>query len=206
MYAVGEFAKLINRSVKTLHRWDKDGRLKAHRTPTNRRYYTHQQYLEYLGIVASEKSKEVAYIRVSSRAQKKDLENQKRSLEDFCRARGIGIEEWYEDIASGLNYNRKRFLRLLEEVEAGKIKRIVIAHRDRLVRFGYEWIENYCKRHGAEIVTMGNEVLSPEEEIVKDIVSILHVFSCRIYRLRKYKTEISKEIKVTKADRREKKS
>lgn len=194
MYTIGEFAKIINRSVRTLQRWDHEERLKAKRTPTNRRYYTHQQYLEYIGIVAKEEAKNIVYTRVSSSSQKKDLKNQKKSLEEFCQASGLNVDEWYQDVGSALNYNRKNFLKLLEEVEQGKIKKIIIAHKDRIVRFGYEWIENFCKKHGTEIITMGNETLSPEQEITKDILTILHVFSCRVYGLRKYKNEISKEI------------
>ncbi len=204
MYTVGEFAKLINRSVHTVQRWDVTGRLKAHRTPTNRRYYTHQQYLEYLGIVAKDASKNVVYIRVSSGSQKNDLQNQKKALEEFCKAKGLEVAEWYQDIGSALNYNRKKFLTLLEEVEQGKVKKIIIAHKDRLVRFGYEWIESFCWRHGTEIITMSNESLSPEQEITKDILTILHVLSCRSYGLRKYKDEISKEIqnKASKKDQK----
>ena len=76
MYSVGEFSKLINRSVNTLQRWDRDGVLVAKRTKTNRRYYTEEQLLEYKGIKASEKSKVYAYVRVSLNNQKDDLNNQ----------------------------------------------------------------------------------------------------------------------------------
>jgi predicted site-specific integrase-resolvase len=204
MYSIGEFAKLVHRTVRTLQQWDYDGKLTAYRTPTNRRYYTHDQYLEYIGIKAKEESKTVVYLRVSSPSQKNDLKNQRKSLEEFCKNSGIAINEWYQDIGSALNYKRLQFAKLLEEVEQGKVKIIVIAHKDRLVRFGFEWVEEFCVRHGAKIITMENETLSPEQEIVKDILTILHVFSCRIYGLRKYKDEISKEVqnKATKKNKK----
>ncbi len=194
MYSIGEFAKLIHKTVRTLQQWDYDGKLKAYRTPTGRRYYTHMQYLEYMGLSASQKSKNVAYLRISSPGQKDDLRNQRKAMEEFCKNGGYPVDEWYQDVGSALNYTRPNFARLLKEVEQGRIKTIFIAHKDRLVRFGYEWIEEFCEQHGAKIITMENETLSPEQEIVKDILTILHVFSSRIYGLRKYKNEISKEV------------
>lgn len=194
MYSTGEFAKLIHRTVRTLQQWDHTGKLKAFRTPTNRRYYTHNQYLEYMGLKAQDISKNIAYLRISSPSQKDDLKNQRKALEQFCQNAGYAIDGWYQDIGSALNYTRKNFTILMNEVEQGKVKSIIIAHKDRLVRFGYEWIEEFCERHGTKIITMEQETLSPEQEIVKDILTILHVFSCRIYGLRKYKNEISQKI------------
>lgn len=190
MYSIGEFAKRINRSVRTLQRWDREGNLHAHRTPTGRRFYTEQQLLEYKGIQATEKSLIVAYCRVSSQNQKDDLKNQKTYILEFCKNAGTGIDEWYQDIASGLNFKRKYFNLLLGMVESGQVKQIVIAHKDRLVRFGFEWFNQYCQNHGCKITVINNESLSPEQELVQDLLSIIHVFSCRLYGLRKYKKHL----------------
>lgn len=195
MYSIGEFAKLIGRTVNTLQRWDREKILIAKRTKTNRRYYTEQQLLEYKGLVSNDKSINVAYCRVSSSNQKDDLKNQKEYINKFCLNKGIEIDEWMQDIGSGLNYKRKNFNKLLNEVEHGKIKNIIIAHKDRLVRFGFEWFDDFCRKHGTKILVINNEKLSPQEEMTKDLISIIHVFSCRIYGLRKYKDVISKEIK-----------
>jgi predicted site-specific integrase-resolvase len=100
-----------------------------------------------------------------------------------------------EDVGSGLDYERKRFVELMERVEAGEIKEIVVAHKDRLVRFGFEWFEAFCRRHGAEIVVMNAESLSPEEEMVKDLLSIVQCFSSRLYGLRRYKKSIGAMIR-----------
>lgn len=188
-----EFAKLINRTVNTLQRWDREGILKAHRTPTNRRYYTYEQYLEYIGQKATEAEKNIVYFRVSSSGQKEDLQNQCKALEQFCTIRGLVVDEWLSDIGSGLNYKRKNFVSLLEKVEQGEVSTIIIAHKDRLIRFGFEWFELFCKKHGTKIIVMNQESLSPQEEMTKDLLSIIHCFSSRLYGLRKYKKKI-KEI------------
>ena len=188
IYKPREFGALINRSVKTLQRWDYEGRLTAHRTPQNRRYYTHDQYLEYIGQKATEEKSTIVYIRVSS---KPDLRNQLAALEQFCTARGYAVARWMQDIGSGLNYKRKQFNELMEKVERGEVSRIVIAHKDRLVRFGFEWFERFCENHGTRVIVMNNESLSPEEEMTRDMLSIVHCFSSRLYGLRKHKKSIT---------------
>jgi len=193
IYRLNEFAKLIGKSVQTLQRWDREGIFKAHRNKLNRRYYIHDQYLEYIGQKASHDKKNIVYYRVSSSGQKGDLENQKKAIEQFCIAQGIAVSEWVSDIGSGLNYTRKNFLSLMEMVERGEVTQIIVAHKDRLVRFGFEWFESFCKNHGTKILVMNNESLSPEEEMTKDLLSIIHCFSSRLYGLRKYKKKI-KEI------------
>lgn len=194
MYNIGEFAKLINRSVNTLQRWDRQGTLKAFRHPSGHRYYTEQQLLEHKGLKASEKSVVIAYCRVSNRSQQDDLKGQRAYIAEFCLHAGLGIDEWYEDIASGLNFKRKQFTQLFTLVEAGQVKKIIVAHKDRLVRFGFEWFEHFCVNHGCEIIVINNEKLSPEQEIIQDLISIIHVFSSRIYGLRKYKKTIKQDI------------
>jgi putative resolvase len=103
---------------------------------------------------------------------------------------GKAIDVKLEDIGSGLNYKRKNFIYLMEMVESNKVSEIVIAHKDRLVRFGFEWFEKFCQSHGTSILVMNAESLSPEEEMTKDLLSIIHCFSSRLYGLRKYKKKI----------------
>jgi predicted site-specific integrase-resolvase len=159
----------------------------------NRRYYTHDQYLRYIGIKADDSKKIVVYCRVSSANQKDDLASQKAALEKYCAAKGYCVNDWISEIGSGLNYNRKHFNKIMEEIELGQIRIIIIAHKDRLIRFGFEWFESFAKRHGATLEVMNQESHSPEEEMTKDLLSIIHCFSSRLYGLRKYKKNI-KEI------------
>ena len=193
MYTISEFGKLIGKSVVTLQRWDREGRLIAKRTPTNRRYYTEEQLLEYRGIVSTDTSKTVAYIRVSGASQKNDLKSQKEYISQFMLNRGQEIDEWVEDIGSGLNFKRKGFNQLMLNIEHGQVKVLVIAHKDRLVRFGYDWFEQFCTNHGCKILIINNDKLSPQQEIVQDLISIIHVFSCRVYGLRSYQKKVQED-------------
>ena len=190
-----EMAERLNVTVRTLQRWDNDGILKAYRTPTNRRYYTEEQYLEYTGQsqMAKDTRKVVAYARVSSNGQKDDLKNQVQFLRNFANGKGIILDDVITDIGSGLNYKRKKWNKLLDDVMDNQIKVIYITYKDRFVRFGYDWFENLCKKHNTEIVVLNNIETSPSQEMVDDMISIIHVFSCRLYGLRKYKTKIKND-------------
>lgn len=197
-YKPQEFAEMIGVSVKTLQRWDKEGKLKAYRTPTDRRYYNHKQYVDYMGDSNSKNGKTVIYTRVSTSNQKDDLNNQVEFLKQFANARGIIVDEIFEDIGSGLNYNRKKWNKLIEDCMLGLIKTIIVAHKDRFIRFGYDWFERFLKSNGVEIIVVNNEKASPEQELVNDLISIIHVFSCRIYGLRKYKKQIVEDDDIAK--------
>ena len=118
MYSPREFGALIGRTTKTLQRWDREGILKAFRSALDRRYYTHDQYLEFTRQYKGPK-KRVVYCRVSSHGQKNDLLAQKQAVESFCLASGKTMDEKMDDIGSGLNYQRKNFLLLMERVERG---------------------------------------------------------------------------------------
>ena len=198
-YKPKDFAELLGVSVKTLQRWDRDGILKANRTPTDRRYYTYDQYLQFKGIQTENDIRDtVIYARVSTRNQKDDLQNQVEFLKQFCNAKGIIVNQCIEDFGSGLNYNRKKWNKLLDEVMENKIKTIVISNKDRFIRFGYDWFEKFCEKFNTKIIIVNNETLSPNEELVQDIISILHVFSCGLYGLRKYKNQIEEDEEIAK--------
>ncbi|WP_291581223.1 IS607 family transposase [Clostridium sp. UBA6640] len=198
-YKPKDFAELLNVSVKTLQRWDREDILKAKRTPTNRRYYTYDRYLEFKGLKKEVERKIIIYTRVSTNNQKDDLKNQIEFLKNFANAKGIIIDEVISDIGSGLNYNRKKWNKLLEECMENKIDSILITHKDRFVRFGYNWFERFLTKFDTKIIVVNNESLSPQEELVQDIISILHVFSCRIYGLRKHKKKIKEDKEIEKS-------
>ena len=197
-YKPKEFAELLNVSVLTLQRWDNAGKLKAFRTPTNRRYYTYEQYQKYMGITTSNK-KTVIYTRVSTCNQKDDLKNQVEFLKQYVNAKGIIVDTVIEDYGSGLNYNRKQWNKLIDECMTNEISTIIITHKDRFVRFGFDWFEKFLNKFGVKFIIVNNESLSPQEELVQDIISILHVFSCKISGLRKYKKKIKEDIEVEKS-------
>lgn len=185
-----DMAKKLGVTVRTLQIWDNNGILKAYRTPTNRRYYTEEQYLEYIGKSASSIRKNVAYARVSTHGQKDDLKNQIDFIRQYANAKGIILDEIITDIGSGLNYNRKKWNQLLEDVMGNNVDTIFITYKDRFIRFGYDWFERLCKMYNTEIVVLNNVETSPEKEMIDDVISVIHVFSCRLYGLRKYKSKI----------------
>ena len=198
-YKLKDFAELLGVSVKTLQRWDRDGILKANRTPTDRRYYTYDQYLQFKGIKTKNDRRDIViYARVSTRNQKDDLQNQVDFLKQFCNAKGMIVNQCIEDFGSGLNYNRKKWNKLLDDVMGNRIKTIIITNKDRFIRFGYDWFEKFCEKFNTKIIIVNNETLSPNEELVQDIISILHVFSCRLYGLRKYKNQIKEDKEIAK--------
>jgi predicted site-specific integrase-resolvase len=189
-YSPKQFSKMIGVSVFTLQRWDRQGMFKAHRSLTNRRYYTHDQYLQYRGLVSSEQGKVIAYARVSSPSQKSDLATQKEALRAYCQEHGIKVDQWVEDIGSALNYQRKGFNQIIEDIELGHVKRLIIGYEDRFVRFGYVWFEAFCQRHGTDITVINGESFSPQEELVRDLIAIITVFSARLHGLRSHKNAI----------------
>ena len=194
MIRLNEMAKRLNVSVKTLQRWDREGILVAKRTPTDRRYYTEDQYLEYIGSSTKSKRKTIAYVRVSSANQKDDLRNQITFIRNYVNAKGEILDDVIEDIGSGLNYNRKHWNDLLlNQIPKGEIEKIYITYKDRFVRFGFDWFERFCNHYNCEIVVINNPDTSPQKELVDDLISIIHIFSCRIYGLRKYKKDINSD-------------
>lgn len=189
-----DVAQRLGITTRTLQTWDRKGIFKAKRSPTNRRYYTEDQVQQYLNKNSTGyQRKQVVYARVSTYGQKDDLKDQLSYIRQFVNSKGIILDEEISDIGSGLNYKRPKWNNLLEEVIKNKVDKIYITYKDRFIRFGYEWFENLCKKHGTEIIVLNNVDTSPDKELVEDLVSIIHVFSCRLYGLRKYKKKIRDE-------------
>lgn len=161
----------------TLRKYADDGLIKHIKTPAGQRLYDVESFL------GERRAPElIAYIRVSSRGQRDDLESQRRYItERYPEARII------EDIGSGLNFKRKGLRALLEYAVSGHRVRLVVAHRDRLARFGSELIEWVIRQTGGELVVLDQAVRSAEDELTQDLLHILHVFSCRMYGRRKYR-------------------
>jgi len=128
----------------------------------------------------------VVSCRVSSNNQKHDLISQIAAMEQFGLARGIAVEEWIKEIGGGMNFKRKAFLSLMSRIQLGEIKLLIVAHQDRLVRFGFDYFQTMAQNNGGEIIVVNQESLSPQPEMVEDLMAIVHTFSCRLYGLRKY--------------------
>ena len=132
----------------------------------------------------------IIYARVSNHSQKDDLQNQIKFLKEYANAKGYIVSEIITDIGSGLNYQRKGFNSILY---SDKKQKILISYKDRFVRFGFDWFDKFLKSKGSEIEIVNNEDLSPQKEMVQDLISIIDIFSCHIYGLRKYKKQIKED-------------
>jgi predicted site-specific integrase-resolvase len=189
---IAQAAKIMGTTVKTLQRWEREGKLvPVARTPSNRRRYTESQLRMVLHVVPTAPPRRVvAYCRVSSAARRPDMVNQRRVLEQFATARGLADVEYVEEVGGGLNFQRKRFVALMDAIGRGEIATLVLAHRDRLTRFGFDWFAHHAALHGCELLVLNQERLSPEQEMERDLMTIVHCFSSRLYGLRNYRRQL----------------
>jgi putative resolvase len=197
IYRINEFAKRIGRAPSTVRRWEREGLLTAKRLPSGHRYFDESDVRAMLG-GAPEKRLTVVYCRVSSAGQRDDLRSQTVAMEQYCRAGAIAVDEWIQEVGGGMNFKRKRFIALIERIQRGEIARVLIAHKDRLVRFGFDLLDHLSREHGCEIIVVNQESLSPEQEMVEDLLAIVHTFSCRLDGMRKYKKLIKEDYPESK--------
>ena len=187
---IGEAARVLGVSVTTLRRWEASGRLMAEHTAGGHRRYDLAKIRPELFRAAEEASrKTVAYARVSSHDQKDDLERQKQVLELYCAQQGWTFE-LVADLGSGMNYHKKGLKRLLGAIVEGSIGRLVITHKDRLLRFGAELVFAICEAKNVEVVILNKGADSTfEEDLAKDVLEIITVFSARLYGSRSRKNQ-----------------
>lgn len=181
---IGKAAEALGVSVQTLHKWEETGELVPDRKSAGgTRYYDLAKLLK----LGNEDTPTIGYARVSSHDQKSDLVRQVELLEAFCAAKGWRFEI-IQDLGSGLNYRKKGLNNLLEMILHKKIKRLVLTHKDRLLRFGSELVFALCEIQNIEIVIINKgEQPSFEEELAKDVIEIITVFSARLYGSRSHK-------------------
>jgi putative resolvase len=200
-YKPAEFASLVGRTPQTLRLWDKKGLLSAKRTPGNQRYYTDADLQKALNLDIKEVDKQViVYGRVSSPKQKKDLQRQIDSLEAFTVARGLAISKTIQEVGGGLNYTRPKFLELMALIESRSISHLIVAHKDRLCRFGFEYFQHFCLSHQCELIIANQSEMSPQQELMEDLMAVIHTFSCRLYGMRKYKKELEEIIQKASSE------
>ena len=183
---IGEAAKLLGVSVQALRNWEVEGKIMpSHRTPGGQRM---SDLADLLG-VNDLTYPTIAYARVSSSDQKKDLERQHAVLEAFCDKNGWQTEI-IRDLGSGMNYNNQGLGRLLELMVHGQMSRLVITHKDRLLRFGAEIVFRICELKGIEVVII-NKSKQPsfEEELTRDVMEIMTVFCAKLYGRRSHKSK-----------------
>jgi putative resolvase len=181
-YSIGEFANKIGKTVQTLRNWDRNGSLKpSHITDGGTRYYSQEQLNRFLGLKQEKQlnKKTIGYCRVSSHKQKDELERQIDNVKTYMFAKGYSFEI-ITDIGSGINYNKKGLNQLIDMITNSEVEKIVILYKDRLLRFGFEIIENLCNKYGTTIEVIDNTEKTEDQELVEDLIQIVTVFSCRL--------------------------
>ncbi|MFX1253635.1 MAG: IS607 family transposase [Promethearchaeota archaeon] len=200
--ARGEASKRLEVCIKTLRRWDRDGKIHCYRTPGGQRRFAsieierlisggRMEEVECFGGAESlHSSKTAIYARVSSHDQKKkgDVDRQIKVTKEYCEARGASNPRVFKDISSGLNTKRPGLTKLCEAIEQQEIERVICTYPDRLTRFGLSYLTNYFGSHGASVEMMEQPpTQSMEEELVQDMVAIITSFSGRGHGLRSAK-------------------
>lgn len=192
IYRIGDFAKRLGRSTSTIRRWEREGKLQSKRLASGHRYFDESDVRRVLGFEPDAK-KTVVYCRVSGTSQKNDLKSQREAMETFCLHAGIPVDEWIEEIGGGMNFKRRKFLKLVDEIIRGEVNHVIIAHKDRLMRFGFDLFSHLAAENGCRITIANQQSLSPEREMVEDLLAIVHTFSCRLYGMRKYQKIIKED-------------
>jgi len=185
LYTIKEAKKLLGVTTWTIQQWDRQGKIKCVRTVGGRRRIPESEIKRILGL--KEERAVVGYARVSSTAQKGDLERQKQLIEDYAKERGYGEIRMLIDIGSGLNENRKSFLRLLEMVAERKVSKVIVAYKDRLTRFGFETLSRMFQAFGTAIEVINHEEKTPRGELVEDLITIVSHFAGKLYGVRSHK-------------------
>lgn len=197
-YVTGKQAtSILGVHIRTLYQWDAKGWIETIRSPSNQRLYNVEKYLKThkdkynkMNITndddtVPEGRMYIIYVRVSSLGQKDDLERQKEML-----VRKYPKYYLIEDIGSGMNLNRRGFRKMIDWAIEGKIEEVVVAHKDRLARFGYELFEDLLQKYSNGKITIDSKQDKkpiPEADLVEDVLQVMNIFVAKMNGLRKYK-------------------
>ena len=184
LYTMKEASKLLGVVVRTIQRWDKEGKIRCVRTVGGKRRVPESEIKRILGI--HEERKIVGYARVSSHTQKDDLERQIELIKSYAKERGWDVEI-LKDIGSGLKEDRRNFQKLLKMVMNREVSKVVITYPYRLTRFGFKTLETFFKSYGTEIVVINHEEKTSQEELVEDLITIISHFAGKLYGMRSHK-------------------
>mgnify|MGYP001581668975 CR=1 FL=1 len=183
--SIKEAAQTLGVTAKTLRKWEKDGKITSARTEGNHRRYDLSKLLN----IKSDGLLTIAYARVSSHDQKDDLKRQVNVLESYCATKGWQFEI-IQDLGSGMNYKKKGLVRLIKLICSNQVERLVLTHKDRLLRFGSDLVFMLCENFGTEVVIINRSADSTfEEDLTADVLEIITVFSARLYGSRSHKNK-----------------
>ncbi len=191
LYTVKQASEILGVHPKTIQKWDREGKIKVVRTPGGRRRIPESEIKRLLGI-KEENGLIIGYTRVSSHTQKDGLERQIETIKGYAREKGWQVQI-LKDIGSGLNENRKNYLKLLELVAKREVSKVIITYPDRLTRFGFKTIQFFFQQHGAEIIVLNERDKTPREELIEDLITIISHFAGKLYGTRSHKYKKLKE-------------
>ena len=182
---ISEAARILGVTTTALRNWDKKGLLKPDELTKGKARRYRIESLRNINrniIFTKDDLKTIAYARVSSHDQKEDLNRQVQLLELYCAKHGYKYEV-IQDIGSGMNYYKKGLTKLIDLILDNQVQRLILTHKDRLLRFGAELVFSICEAKNVEIIIInqGDETPSFEEELAKDVLEIITVFSARLY-------------------------
>lgn len=189
-----EAANALGVNPRTLARWSEDGLIKTIKTEAGQRRYDIAEYLKQKsGKTELARRSTVLYARVSTSSQRDDLKRQTEALTTSYPGCEVITE-----IGSGLNFRRRKLNAILERIISGDIQCLVVAHKDRLARFGFDLIEWLCEKFDCKLVVLYQQKYSPQAELVQDMLSVVHCFSSRLYGLRKYEKQLREDSEIQK--------
>lgn len=189
-YSTKKVTEILGVTAQTLRNWDKEGKLKPSYVKSNGyRYYSEESILSYTQERKTKKNLNVVgYARVSSKKQSDDLERQINNLNTYISSKYDSFDI-ITDIGSGIDYNKPGLKKLIEKINKKEVDLIIVLYKDRLLRFGFELVEYFAELNNVKIEVLDKIDKNQDEELVKDLVQIITVFSCKIQGKRKTKTK-----------------
>ena len=192
-----EAAKLLNVRTTTVLEYIKKGILEAKQTQTGRWIVNDESVYRLI----QPQRKSVIYARVSTKKQKSHLDNQIEVCKQFMLNKGLSIDDVYSDIASGMTLERKGLQKLIDDITSYKIQSVIVAHKDRLTRIGFDTLAQLFKKFGCEVVIVDNSKRSAEKELLEEIVAILHTYASKLYGTRrKHLQNVAEHIDIVKEE------
>ena len=189
LMSIGKFAKMVGVTPTTLRRMHLRGDfIPYHITKSGTRYYSMEQLKEFSSGPRISEKIVIGYCRVSTPAQKDDLETQVQNVKSYMYAKGYKFEI-ITDIGSGINYKKKGLLELINKINNHEVSTVVVLYKDRLIRFGFDLLNYLCEINGVKIEIIDNTEYSKEQELTDDLIQIITVFANRLYGQRSKKTK-----------------
>ena len=192
-----ETLELLQVHRVTLNNYVRSGKIRVTKLANGRYEYNDDDVYAFIGKKKkSHGTKTISYSRVSTQAQKGQLKEQTQRIYESCVSRGLVLDEQYEDIGSGMSFNRKSFDKVCQMIFHGDVELLVIENKDRLVRFGFEMLEKFFKYFGTKILVLNDSIenKSYEQELTDDLISVIHYFTMKSYSHRRKLNKLRKEL------------